>query len=139
MDIRLQNIAERIFKIEQDVHFLKKYIPDCEKVIEEKILGDAILYNLYTLSDRVLRLAEVICKYKGAGYPDSYSGFIYRLGDIGIIDKKFAYSFADIAKFRNFLAHQYDELDKMRVCEEMGKNLESVEKFLEQVKTKLGV
>ena len=84
-------------------------------------------------------MAEVICKYKGAGYPDSYSGFIYRVGDIGIIDKKFAYSFADIAKFRNFLAHQYDEVDKMRVCEEMGKNLESVEKFLEQVKTKLGV
>lgn len=139
MDIRLQDIAERIFKIEQDMQFLYEYVPRCNEVIEEKITGDAILYNLYTLSDRVLRLAEVICKYKGAGYPDSYSGFIYRLGDIGVIDKKFAYKFADIAKFRNVLAHQYDEIDKNRVCEEMEENLQSVKEFLQQIKSNLGV
>jgi len=139
MDIRLQDIIERMFKIEEDLNFLKQYIKNCHKVIEDKVIGDAILYNLYVLSDRVLRLAEIICKYKNAGYPDSYSGFIYRLGDIGIVDKKFAYEFADIAKFRNFLAHQYDEIDKNRVCNELEDNLKSVEKFLEQVKNNIGV
>lgn len=139
MDIRLQDIKERIFKIEQDLAFLRQYITNCNEVIEDKITGDAILYNLYTLSDRVLRLAEVICKYKDAGYPDSYRGFIYRLGDIGILNKEFAYNFAGIAKFRNFLAHQYDEIDKKKVCAEMGENLESVENFLNQVRKKLGV
>ena len=139
MDIRLQDIAERIFKIEEDLEFLYKYLPRCHEVIEEKIMGDAILYNLYLLSDRVLRLAEVICKYKKAGYPDSYSGFIYRLGDIGVLEKKFAYEFANIARFRNFLAHQYDEIDKKKVCDEMEENLQSVQKFLEQVKFNLGV
>jgi len=139
MDIRLQDIVERMFKIEEDLNFLKQYIKNCHKVIEDKVIGDAILYNLYVLSDRVLRLAEIICKYKNAGYPDSYSGFIYRLGDIGIVDKKFAYEFADIAKFRNFLAHQYDEIDKNRVCNEMEDNLKSIEKFLEQVKNNIGV
>ena len=134
MDIRLQDITERIFKIEETLGFLKEYLKNCHKVIQDKIIGDAILYNLYILSDRVLRLAEVICKYKNAGYPDSYSGFIYRLGDIGVLDKKFAYKFAIIAKFRNFLAHQYDEIDKNRVCNEMEENLELVEKFLEQIK-----
>ncbi len=139
MDIRLQDIAERIFKIEENLQFLYEYLPRCHEAIEEKIIGDAILYNLYLLSDRVLRLAEVICKYKNAGYPDSYSGFIYRLGDIGVLEKKFAYKFANIAKFRNFLAHQYDEIDKKQVCDEMEVNLQLVRKFLDQVKFNLGV
>ncbi len=91
--------------------------------MQNRITGDALLYNLYLLSDRVLRLAEAVCKYKKAGYPDSYSGFIYRLGDIGVLEKDFAYRFAAIAKFRNFLAHQYEEIDKKSVCEAMQKNL----------------
>ena len=139
MAIRLQDINERIFKIEQTLRFLKEFSSDCHKIIEKKIEGDALLYNLYLLSDRVLRLAEVVCKYKNAGYPDSYSGFIYRLGDIGILEKEFAYEFASIAKFRNVLAHQYEEIDKQKICDEMQSNLASVEKFLHQIKNAIGV
>ncbi|BCD60670.1 MULTISPECIES: DUF86 domain-containing protein [unclassified Nitratiruptor] len=139
MGIDLQNISERIYKIRENLKFLEEYKERCHEAMQSKIIGDALLYNLYLLSDRVLRLAEVVCRYKNAGYPDSYSGFIYRLGDIGVLEKEFAYKFAAIAKFRNFLAPQYEEVDKIRVCEAMKENLDDVKIFLEQIEHKIGV
>ena len=135
MAIERADIEEKIFRVRKHLDFLKRYREDCDEIFEkDEIKKDAILYNLYLLSDRVIRLAEAVCAYKEAGYPDSYSGFIYRLGDIGILDRKFAYEFAAIAKFRNFLAHQYDDIDEKRICKTLMDDLESVESFLRQIR-----
>ena len=140
MGIKKRDIEEKIGKIKKGLIDLKKFAKDCEEIFEkDEILKDAILYRLYILSDRVISLAEMICKFKKLGYPLTYSEFIYRLGDFGIIDKEFAYHFADIAKFRNFLAHDYEDIDKKKICKIMLENLDDVEKFIEQIEKNIGV
>ena len=138
MAIERADIEEKIFRVRKHLDFLRRYRDECDEIFaDNEIKKDAILYNLYLLSDRVIRLAEAVCAYKEAGYPDSYSGFIYRLGDIGVLDRKFAYEFAAIAKFRNFLAHQYDDIDEEQICRTLMDDLESVELFLDQIRQAL--
>ena len=140
MAIKKRDIEEKIAKIRKGLANLKDYADNCEEIFEkDEDLKDAILYRLYILSDRVLSLAEMICKFKKLGYPLTYSEFIYRLGDAGIIDKEFAYYFADIARFRNFLAHEYEDIDEKKICTIMLENLDDVEKFLEQIENSIGV
>lgn len=140
MAIEKRDIEEKIAKIRSAIMDLQKYTSDCEEIFEkDEVLRDAILYRLYVLSDRVISLAEMVCKFKKLGYPLTYSEFIYRLGDAGILDKKFAYNFANIAKFRNFLAHDYEDIDKEKICKIMFENLDEVEEFIQQIESKLGV
>ena len=138
MAIRRADIEERIYKVREHLRFLEKHGADCEEIFEnDPILKDALLYNLYLLSDRVVRLAEAVCKYKNAGYPETYSGFIYRLGEIGVLEKAFAYRFAAIARFRNFLAHENDAIDEKEICKAMVEGQPDVERFLENVEQAL--
>lgn len=140
MAIEKRDIEEKVGKIKKGLIDLKEYVQDCEEIFEkDEVLKDAILYRLYILSDRVISLAEMVCKYEKLGYPLTYSEFIYRLGDFGIIDKEFAYYFANIAKFRNFLAHDYEDIDEKKICKIMLENLDDVGKFLEQIEKSLGV
>ena len=139
MAIEKRDIAEKIGKIRLLLQQLRSDAPRCSEAMADELHRDAILYRLYILSDRVLRLAETVCKIKKLGYPLTYSDFIYRLGDAGVIDREFAYRFASIAKFRNFLAHEYGDIDDERICEMMQSDLSDVENFLEQIERSLGV
>ncbi len=140
MAIRKRDIEEKIAKIRKLLLNLENYVEKCEEIFKnDEVLKDAILYRLYILSDRVLSLSEMVSKFKNLGYPLTYSEFIYRLGDFGIIDKEFAYKFANIAKFRNFLAHEYEHIDEEKICKIMLKNLGDIEKFLQQIEKNIGV
>ena len=86
MAINKRDIEEKIAKIRKGVIKLKSYADNCEEIFEkDEDLKDAILYRLYILSDRVLSLSEMVCKFKKLGYPLTYSEFIYRLGDAGVL------------------------------------------------------
>ncbi len=140
MAIKKRDIEEKIAKIRSGIKDLKQYSEECEKIFEtDPILKDAILFRLYTLSDRVISLAEMVCKFSKLGYPLTYSEFIYRLGDAGIIDKEFAYNFANIARFRNFLAYDYEDIEKEKICKIMLENLDEVEEFIQQIESSIGV
>jgi len=59
------------------------------------------------------------------------------LGEYSIIPKEFAYDFAKIASFRNFLAHDYEEIDALIICEDALHKLDDIEKYLTFIKKNL--
>jgi len=64
-----------------------------------------------------------------------YYEAIDSLGEVGIIPKEFAYDFAKIASFRNFLAHDYEKVDYTVICEEALEKLSDIRQYLEYIKT----
>jgi uncharacterized protein YutE (UPF0331/DUF86 family) len=76
-------------------------------------------------------------KYKNIGATQSYYEAIDTLGEYSIIPKEFAYGFAKIASFRNFLAHDYEKIDSLIICEEALNKLEDIEKYLQYLQVAL--
>lgn len=76
-------------------------------------------------------------KHRGLRASQSYAEAFDILGENGILDKKFAYDFARIAGFRNFLAHDYEKVDGAFVCGQILAMLDNVDSFLDQVKKSL--
>ena len=61
------------------------------------------------------------------------------LGENKVLDPDFAFSFAKIAGFRNFLAHDYEKIDGTSICKSIISKLDEVETFLNQIENSLGM
>jgi uncharacterized protein YutE (UPF0331/DUF86 family) len=61
------------------------------------------------------------------------------LGENGILESGFAYRFAAIAGFRNFLAHDYEKVDGAFICVQILAKLDDVDEYLEQVERHLSI
>jgi len=134
----LHRIEKKIEAIEDTYLFLKDIGKDCkEKFNKDKIYQGALLHYLYTISDNCISLAEMILKYKNKSVGDSYYENIDMLGEYGIIPANFAYEFAKIASFRNFLAHHYEKIDYKTICENSLEKLDDIKIYLNYIKEKL--
>lgn len=54
-----------------------------------------------------------------------------------MLEPDFAYSFAKVAGFRNFLAHDYEQIDAKFICEEIISRLKDVDIFINQIENNL--
>ena len=134
----LLRIEEKISSIEEIVKILYDLKDDCdEKFLSDKIYQGALLHYLYLVSDMSIALAEMIIKHKNLKKSNSYYESIDLLGECGVIPAKFAYDFAKIASFRNFLAHHYERIDYKEICTNTLNKLEDVKKYLQYIKVNL--
>lgn len=120
------------------------YIEDLGKDCDKKFTIDpvyrgALLYYLYLMADTCIVLAEMVIKKRDLRHPQSYSDAFDILGDYEILDKEFAYSFAKIAGFRNFLAHDYEKIDAQKICQAILRKLPDVKIFLQQLQKTLNI
>jgi len=81
----------------------------------------------------------MVLKYKKKEVAQSYYEAIDTLGEIGVLPREFAYKFAKIASFRNFLAHDYEKVDYLVICEDILQKLDDIYKYLEYIKESLNV
>jgi len=130
-----RKIELKIQKIYDYLDILNDYNNNCkERFLNDSMFEGALLHYLYVLSDSCISLAEMMIKYKNLGLTQSYSNSIDRLGDKGILPKEFAYNFVRIASFRNFLAHDYEDVDYLIICEEVFEKLEDIKEYLKYMK-----
>ena len=131
----MQAIEKKIAKIERYLDILQEYKKDCkERFLEDSMFEGALLHYLYLVSDGAIVLAKMVLKHKGIHYAQSYYEAIDLLGEEGIIPKRFAYDFAKIASFRNFLAHDYENIDYMVICEDVLNKLDEIREYLKYIK-----
>ena len=124
-------IEAKIKKIRYYLTLLESYKDDCEERFQhDPMFEGALLHYLYLSSDGCISLAEMMLKYKKIGKSQSYYEAIDTLGEYDIIPKAFAYDFAKIASFRNFLAHDYEKIDKIVICTEILYKLPQIEQYL---------
>ncbi len=134
----LHRIEEKILSIEELLETLDELKPDCdEKFLTDKIYHGALLHYLYLISDSSIALAEMVIKYKNIKKSNSYYESIDLLGEYGVIPANFAYEFAKIASFRNFLAHHYERVDYKEICENTLNKLEDIRLYLQYIKKSL--
>ena len=105
-----------------------------QRFLNDSMFEGALLHYLYIVSDSCISLAEMMIKYKNLGLTQSYSNSIDRLGDKGILPREFAYNFVGIASFRNFLAHDYEDVDYINICEKVLDKLEDIKQYLQYIK-----
>ena len=131
-------INKKISRLKYYLKLLKTYKPDCKyKFLNDPMYEGALLHYLYLISDGCITLAEMIIKLKSLSTPQSYYEAIDTLGENDIIPKEFAYHFAKIASFRNFLAHDYEKIDYLVICDEVLNKLDDIEKYLKLIEEQI--
>lgn len=132
---RLQQTIGRIKEYLTLIHSLKD---GCEKkFITDPVYRGALLHYLYLMSDTCVALAEQTIRLNKLRPPQSYHEAFDILGEAGLLGSEFAYSFASIAGFRNFLAHDYEKIDAIVICHEVLNKLDEVKEFVEQLEKHL--
>ena len=130
-----RNIELKIQKVYDYLDILDGYKYNCkDRFLNDSMFEGALLHYLYVVSDSCISLAEMIIKYKNLGLTQSYANSIDRLGDKGILPREFAYEFTKIASFRNFLAHDYEDVNYLVICDEVFEKLEDIKKYLKYIK-----
>ncbi|QOP42956.1 DUF86 domain-containing protein [Sulfurimonas sediminis] len=134
----LHKIEQKIRSIEELLAILDDLKADCkERFLADKIYQGALLHYLYLVSDSSIALAEMMIKYKNLRKSNSYYESIDLLGEYNIIPAEFAYDFAKIASFRNFLAHHYERIDYKEICESTLAKLSEIKLYLEYIRKSL--
>ncbi len=130
----LHKIEKKIDRLRYYLKLLNDLKKDCkEKFLKDPIYEGALLHYLYLVSDGAVALAEMVIKYKSLPPAQSYYEAIDKLGDYDILPKEFAYNFAKIASFRNFLAHDYEKVDYLVICDEILDKLYDIENYLDYI------
>lgn len=136
----MERILHTIGKIQDHVTFIRSIKDEClERFSTDPLYRGALLHYLYLMADTCISLAEMVVKYKKLRLPQSYEETFDILGENGILDPRFAFAFAKIAGFRNFLAHDYEKIDAKVICENILAKLDEVESFLSQIRQSLNI
>jgi len=131
-------IEAKMKRVAYYVSLLQSYQQEClERFKSDPMFEGAVLHYLYLASDGCIAIAEMMLKYRNIGASHSYYEAIDTLGEYNIIPKQFAYDFAKIASFRNFLAHDYEKIDSLIICEDALRKLDDIERYLIFIKENL--
>lgn len=111
-------IENKLFRLNENI----KFIDDILKKPDKDILADRPLYyglqHLLQISIEIITdIGSNILAEEFKINPKTYADVILALGEKNIIGQKFAEEQAEMAKFRNILVHDYDNLDEKKVLE----------------------
>ncbi|MFA5946091.1 MAG: HepT-like ribonuclease domain-containing protein [Patescibacteria group bacterium] len=108
-----------------------------ELPIEKFETGDAFdlaQHHLRLALEGVFHLGSHILSRIPGGRAVEYSGIALKLGELGIVDKKFANEkLVPMAKLRNLLVHQYADINPVRIYGITHDYLGDIELFLKAV------
>ncbi|MBF0328724.1 MAG: DUF86 domain-containing protein [Nitrospirae bacterium] len=116
----MERIRQKIGKVQEYLLLINSIKGEfMERFQTDMIYRGALLHYLYLLADTCISLGEMIIKHRGLRTPQSYQDVFDILGENGILETSFAYDFAKIAGFRNFLAHDYEKIEADSICKDV--------------------
>jgi uncharacterized protein YutE (UPF0331/DUF86 family) len=130
----VERLIQKIGRINEYLKIIDTIKDECDvKFDKDPVYRGAMLHYLYLLTDTCIALAGMVIKKKNLRIPQSYAEAFDILGDSGVLDADFAYSFAKIAGFRNFLAHDYETIDSGVICTKVLASLTDIRKYIRQI------
>ena len=131
--------------IEKGISKIKKYLnilQDYHKYTYEQIINDltlrgAIERYLYLLVQSALDLAEALISYKKLRRPATFTECFIILNEAKLIDKDLMQKMIKMAKFRNIITHDYEELDYEIVYDIFKNRIIDIEDFTNMIQGKL--
>jgi uncharacterized protein YutE (UPF0331/DUF86 family) len=107
------------------------FLSDADKVGSSK-------YHFIVAIEAAIDICNHIISQNGFRVPEDYSDTFSVLEEKGALEKTFAESLQEMAKFRNRLVHIYWEIDENQVYEILQSRLGDFKKFLDQIAVFLG-
>lgn len=101
---------------------------------QEQYLADprgvyASKYLLLTAIEDALAVANHVIASEGYRAPSDYADAFRSLREAGVVDADLAERLEGMARFRNLLVHQYDDVDDRRVHAILRQDLEDLDGF----------
>lgn len=134
-------VHKRLSLLEKNIKLLEEYT----HIPEDRLLGDPTLYGaarfyLIEAIEIIVDIGNHILAEEFSLTPGTYADVIRKLGQQGVVPKKFAEENENMPKFRNKVIHLYDEVRGEDVYENLQKApgilRRFAEYFFEHVRTK---
>lgn len=131
-------IESKISSIQKYLQILKGFQIYSQKQIEGDVhlKGSAERY-LYLLTQSVLDLAEAIISFKDLRRPQTYSESFDILQEEKLISPDQTEKLVKMAKFRNIISHDYENLDFVIIYDVLQNHLQDIEDFLAAIKDRM--
>ncbi len=100
---------------------------------------ESILLNLQMAIQNCIDIAAHIISEEGVGVPGSMNEMFYLLEDNGYISIDITEKMVKGVGFRNFIVHEYGDVELKQVFEVAKKEIEDLEKYLLAIFSKLGI
>lgn len=135
----MERIRQKIGRIREYISLIRSIKDEClERFSADLLYRGALLHYLYLLTDTCISLGEMVIKHKNLRPPQSYQDVFDVLGENNILEPVFAFSFAKIAGFRNFLAHDYEKTDMIFICKNILSKLDEIDIFVKKIENSIG-
>lgn len=115
----------------------KKFSP--EEIEQNPDLKGALERYLYLVTQATLDLGEAVIAFKEFRRPGTYTEVFYILDEEEFISKDLSEKLVNMTKFRNIIAHDYEEVDFGIVYDALQNRLVDIEVFIKAVKEKLNL
>ena len=137
----MSRINEKINEIQKYLDELTEMVPNTLKDYESnKIIRAACERYFEKIVESVTDLAFIVIFLKKFRVPDDDIDSFKILEENGIIDNEIYNKLKDAKGMRNFIAHQYGQINNQIVYESIAEELEKdVRKFIEKVEGSLKV
>lgn len=100
----------------------------------DEVLQEFAFARLYKITQDVIDIAALILALEGRIPPAESSERLKALGEMNILPGSLATRLVGMARFRNVLAHVYDELDLIRLYRFSSQDIKDVQDFLQSMK-----
>ena len=112
---------------------------DLETFLKDLDRQESILFNLQMSIQNCIDIAAHITSEEGLGVPGSTSEMFYMLEDNGYISVDITEKMVKAVGFRNFIVHEYGNVELKQVFEVANKEIEDLENFLLSIFSKLAL
>lgn len=130
-------IESKISSILKYLKILKGYQHFSEGELENDLtLRGAIERYLYLLSQAAIDLAESLIALKDLRRPTTYSEAFHILQEESLISADLTEKLINMARFRNIIAHDYEDLDFGIIYDILQNHLQDIDDFLLAIKDK---
>lgn len=131
-------IESKISSIQKYLKILKGYQHFSQDELENDVtLRGAVERYLYLITQACIDLAEAVIAFKDFRRPTTFSEAFNILEEDNLISSDLAEKLANMAKFRNIIAHDYEDIDFRIIYNVLQDHLEDIEEFVKQTTKKL--
>jgi len=146
LEVKKMSLEETLRKIERRLASLERrkggLATRMAAVSQEGFLADEMLQEfafarLYKMTQDVIDLAALLIALEGRIPPAEGAERLEVLGEMGLIPRELSSRLVSMARFRNVLAHTYEEIDLVRLYRFASEEVQDVDTFVEAVKAYL--
>ena len=112
---------------------VKKRPETIEEFLANQDLQEIILFNLQLAVQNCIDMASHILSDQELGIPGSYNEMFYILQDNGYLELSLTEKMVAAVGFRNLVAHEYENVDLIRVYEIVQTDIFDLKDFLRAI------